>query len=439
MHHGTRLASPQSVSSMRLLAHLARRSRLFHSSPALLKTQEFLVAAVGEGISEVEIMEWYVKPGDTVDEFDKVCDVQTDKATVEITSRFAGTIKSLNYNVGDAAKVGSSLVTMDVSDDATDAAEAAPVSAEEAKSISDPLHIPSRKQPTPSDKVLTTPAVRRIARENNVDLSLITATGPNGRLLKHDVLQYLDRDAVPVQTTATAFTEDTVVPVSGLQRVMVKTMTAAASVPSLGLCDDIVMNELVEIRASLKEEAAKQGIKLSYLPFMIKATSLALGKFPIVNSWFETGSDSYTMKGAHNIGLAMDSPRGLIVPNIKNIQSRSILEIASELNRLQSLAMESKLGQEDLRDGTFTLSNIGTISGTYASPILFVPQVVIGALGRLDTVPRYDTNGNIVKTSVMPVSWTADHRIIDGATIGRFSKEFKRYLETPSAMLLELK
>ena len=145
------------------------------------------------------------------------------------------------------------------------------------------------------------------------------------------------------------------------------------------------------------------------------------------------------MKGSHNIGIAMDTPSGLIVPNIKNVQDLSILEIARELNRLQELGAAGKLEKQHLEGGTFTLSNVGAIGGTYASPVLFLPQVAIGAIGKIQTVPRFDASNQVYPANILTVSWSADHRVIDGATMARFSNEMKSFIENPNAMILAMK
>jgi len=176
--------------------------------------------------------------------------------------------------------------------------------------------------------------------------------------------------------------------------------------------------------------------KFTLMPILLKATSLALSEFPLLNSSISSDGKSYTMHGAHNIGLAMDTPNGLLVPNVKDVRSKSLLEIAAELQRLQADASAGKLGVNDLKGGTFSLSNIGNLGGTYTGPVINLPEVAIAGLGKTRPSPRYDAAGNLVKTSIMQVSWSADHRIIDGATMARFSNAWIGYLESPATMLL---
>jgi 2-oxoisovalerate dehydrogenase E2 component (dihydrolipoyl transacylase) len=256
------------------------------------------------------------------------------------------------------------------------------------------------------------------------------------------------------------------VPVRGLQRIMVKTMTQSwQQVPHFGLCDEVHMDALIAARDELRAAAAARGLaKLTFLPLLVKAASLALSSFPQLNAQLLGAGGAggaeleLLLRGPHNIGIAMDTPRGLIVPCVKGVQARSVLEVAHELQRLQALAREGKLGEADLSDSTFSLSNVGAIGGTYASPIIPLPNVAIGALGRVAKLPRFASTlpagsrpppsfsafsgaaeDRLVAASVMSVSWSADHRVVDGATLARFSNAFKGFVEAPSSMLAEMR
>jgi 2-oxoisovalerate dehydrogenase E2 component (dihydrolipoyl transacylase) len=432
----------------------------------------------------------------------------------------AGIVKKLLYKVGEMAPTGKPLLEIELEGENTEASEGQP---KQGAPSAAPAASPSRPaSSTSSDddssvsaaiRALATPAVRRLAREHNVDILRVKGTGKDGRVTKEDMLAVISGSvplqsasaqapsampatpavskpsaAVPTPTAAPTYTprplfasgaapQDTKHPVKGLARAMVKSMNAAwvgfarmagtffflaagsalcvtrfsfplQSVPHFGYCDEVSMDQLVEARAALKGLAESKGLKFSFLPFIVKATSLALSEFPSLNAHSHpdpagpAGSVSeVTWKGNHNIGLAMDTPRGLIVPNIKSVQERSLLDIASELGRLQSLAAAGKLGEADLSDGTFTLSNIGAIGGTYASPVLFMPQVAIGALGKIQRVPKFSgpKSDIVVPAQIMTVSWAADHRVVDGATMARFSNAWKGYLESPLQMLAHLR
>lgn len=182
-----------------------------------------------------------------------------------------------------------------------------------------------------------------------------------------------------------------------------------------------------------------QGMKMTFMPFFIKAVSLSLQHYPVLNSHFSSDSSTITYKASHNIGVAMDTANGLLVPNIKDVQVKSVVEIAKELDRLMQLGQAGQLGMVDLTGGTFSLSNIGAVGGTYARPMLLPPEVAIGAFGRVRKLPRYTDTGEVAPTHIMEVSWSADHRVIDGATVARFSNLWKTFLEAPATMLTALK
>lgn len=426
------------------------------------------MADIGEAIAEVEIVEWLVSEGDEVMEFDEICVVESDKATTPITSRYSGTITKLYYEEGDQAKTGLPLIDIDTEDDVPEselAAEPEP-EAEPVAEAQESSGSAGSAGDQSGAKMLMTPAVRRIVKEHGIDLTQVTATGKNNRVLKEDVLNFIENGpqaaaAAPVSTPAPASPdssstsavgatappvaaavpvgEDKVVPIKGLQRTMVKTMNAAHAVPTFGYSDECVVDGLVAVRAELKKLAEARGIRLSYMPFMMKAASLALREFPGLNAYVNEDCTEVTMKASHNISLAMQTPAGLLVPNVKDVQNKTVFEIAAELNRLQELGSRGALGGADLTGGTFTLSNIGVVGGTYMSPILVVPQVAIGALGGLRKMPRFDADDNVIPTWVMEVSWSADHRVIDGVTMAEFSNLWKSYLANPSAMLLDMK
>lgn len=258
-------------------------------------------------------------------------------------------------------------------------------------------------------KALATPAVRRIASENNVNLSEVTGTGKDGRVLKEDILEFIASQGARTKPAAApppkpaaapppkpvaqrapvvALEADKTVPVKGFMKAMVKTMSEALKIPHFGYKDEIDVSRLVALRAELKGVSEGRGVRLSYMPFMIKACSMALKEFPVLNSSVDENVETLTYKSAHNIGLAMDTANGLLVPNIKNVQALSVFEISAELNRLHDLGLRGKLGGDDLKGGTFTLSNIGSIGGTYAKPVIMPPEVAIGALGKFQVTTR---------------------------------------------------
>ncbi|XP_074858585.1 lipoamide acyltransferase component of branched-chain alpha-keto acid dehydrogenase complex, mitochondrial isoform X3 [Carettochelys insculpta] len=309
--------------------------------------------------------------------------------------------------------------------------------------------------------------------ENNIKLSEVVGTGKDNRILKEDILKYLAKQTgailppspkpeiipplpkseavpgtpkdkgikipIPISKPVMFSGKDKTEALTGFHKAMVKTMTAALKIPHFGYCDEIDLTQLVQLREELKPLAQARGVKLSFMPFFIKAASLGLLHYPILNASVDENCQSITYKASHNIGIAMDTEQGLIVPNVKNVQVCSMFEIASELNRLQTLGSAAQLGTNDLTGGTFTLSNIGTIGGTYAKPVILPPEVAIGALGKIQVLPRFNDKGEVFKAQIMNVSWSADHRIIDGATMAQFSNLWKSYLENPASMVLDLK
>uniref|UniRef100_A0A023FJY9 Dihydrolipoamide acetyltransferase component of pyruvate dehydrogenase complex n=1 Tax=Amblyomma cajennense TaxID=34607 RepID=A0A023FJY9_AMBCJ len=476
--HTPRAAScvPRRLAVPHVRSHLASSSRALHTTSWLQEVVAFKLSDIGEGISEVTIKEWYVKQGDTVNQFDSICEVQSDKASVTITSRYDGRIKKLYHEVDDICKVGSPLVDIEVDDDSLSSSDDDEVQDQDIGSQNvEGQSLESAGGESGGafgDKVLTTPAVRRIAMENNIRLSDVKGTGKDGRILKEDVLRYIElkqapkapepaktapptatmKPAAPKPTPAPApapakplpvkflrAIEDRVEPVKGIRKAMAKTMAQSLVIPHFGYCDEVDVTRLVQLRTILKPIADRVGVRLSYMPFFLKALSISLFDYPILNSFVDDKVENITIKGCHNVGIAMDTPHGLVVPVVKNVESKSIVEIAGDLNRLQSLGAAGQLQQDDLTGATITLSNIGAVGGTYAKPVIARPMVCIGAIGMIQKLPRFDAEDNLIKAHIMQVSWSADHRVIDGATMSRFSNLWKMYLETPAIMLVHLK
>lgn len=230
---------------------------------------------------------------------------------------------------------------------------------------------------------------------------------------------------------------------------MFKSMTQSLNIPQLGYKDDIELDATTQYRQALNQHIASHPNlypfnKMTYLPIFVKCLSIALSHYPLMNAKLignieDVNSIKITYRSSHNIGIAMDTPQGLIVPNIKNVQDKTIFEIASEIHRLSELGKKNAIPMADLKDGTITLSNIGTIGGTYANPVIVSSEMAIVALGRMQKLPRFDAQDNIVAKQIMPVSWSADHRIIDGATIARFGNHWKNLIENPALLASELR
>lgn len=440
----------------------------FHTSTKSLgQVVSFKLSDIGEGIGEVTVKEWFVKVGDKVNQFDNICEVQSDKASVTITSRYDGIIVKIYYKVDEIARVGQPLVDIELSEEpsvislANTEEQVDEVQDQDVTTVTENFDLASHLT---SEKILTTPAVRRLAMENKIRLSEVQGSGKDGRILKEDVLKYIESSkklhaisSIPQSPTIPpspvvqkplpeiisakpqAAKFDKIEPIKGFKKTMVKTMSRALLIPHFGYCDEINVTNLVNIRNLLKKTLENQGIKFSYMPFFIKVTSLALQQYPILNASIDEKCENIIYKASHNIGVAMDTNQGLIVPNVKDVQNLNLLQVASEVNRLQELGLKGQLGTSDLAGGTFTLSNIGTLGGTYTKPVILPPEVAIGAIGKIHVVPKFDDNDNITKSYILNISWSADHRIIDGATICRFSNLIKSYLENPMTMLIDMK
>ena len=303
------------------------------------------------------------------------------------------------------------------------------------------------------NSALATPAVRGLLKGLKVDLADVKGTGKDGRVLKEDVHKYVaDRDTASsstlqaaVRRPASSIDEAQVekpITLTQIQSQMFKTMTKSLSIPHFVYADEVDVTALSTLRRRLNAQA-RDGFKLSYMHFVIKAVSLALEEFPLLNARVEAGNESQRpqliMREKHNIGIAIDTGQGLLVPNIKNVSSRSISDIASECSRLQSLARESKLLAKDLVGGTITVSNIGNIGGTYLAPVIVQSEVAILGLGKVRTVPAFNERDELVKREVMNFSWSADHRVIDGATMARMAGKVKEFVEEPDLIVTRLR
>ena len=415
---------------------------------------DFVLPDIGEGIVECELVEWRIKEGDFINEDQSVADVSTDKALVEITAMHTGRVNKLYYQQGDIAKVHTPLFSIDIegeseSDSDSESGAGIHIAESEKNTAVDVTKNADESALNPEkvkiqNNALATPAVRRIARENNLDLSLVPSSGKDGRVLKDDVLNYLSADAVStkavVNTPSLEVTQlDYIEPIKGIKAIMAAAMSeSVATIPHFTYADEVNMSELIALRTELKERYAKQGIRLTMMPFFIKALSLSLKQFPILNSQVNEDCTELKYLASHNIGMAVDSPSGLLVPNIKNVQDLSIVEIAEHSNRLTEQARAGRISPNDLKGGTITISNVGAIGGTIATPIISKPQVAIVALGRVQTLPRFDVEGNVSAQKIMTISWSGDHRVIDGATMAHFSNTWKAFLENPASMLMTM-
>ncbi|KAM0832463.1 hypothetical protein ACQ4PT_064873 [Festuca glaucescens] len=443
---------------------LAGRSRWFASDasaapvPAgeVSELVEVPLAQTGEGIAECELLRWFVSEGDQVDEFQQLCEVQSDKATIEITSRFKGTVHQIHFAPGDIVKVGETLLKMIVGDSQVVSHDSISSSSDISLGVDTTSPFGEANAPCGS---LSTPAVRHLVKHYGLNINDIQGTGKDGRILKEDVLNYaaskglcqeplsaLEENVGQVELPVggksfleTHSYEDKRILLRGYQRTMVKSMSLAAKVPHFHYLEEIKCDALIELKALFQKENKDQNIKHTFLPFLIKSLSMALNKYPLLNSSFIEETNEVIFKGSHNIGVALATAHGLVVPYIKKVQSLNILEITKELSRLHEMASNNRLSTKDITDGTITLSNIGAIGGKFGSPVLNLPEVAIIALGRIQKLPRFDDEGNVYPSSIINVTVGADHRVVDGATVARFCNEWKCMVENPEMLLLHMR
>lgn len=443
---------------------------------------DFILPDIGEGIVECELVKWLVSEGDLIEEDQPVAEVMTDKALVEIPAPYKGRITRLYYKEGEIAKVHEPLFELvEEGDESTTPEHPTASDPDEAELLQSPgptdspepidspestdspqpqkqaepapVSVSEREPAATRQKVPASPAVRRLAREYELSLTDVEGSGKHGRVLKEDILAHLEtpadaRAASPKSKEASAgkshretmqSQEARIEPIKGMQAIMAKRMVASASaIPHFVFSEDIDVTNLLNLREQLKPAAEAQGSRLTLMPFIMKAIALAAQEFPILNSQVNEEVTEIHYLPQCNIGMAVDSKLGLMVPNVKGVEQLTLLEVADEVARLTESAREGRVNQEDLKGGTITISNIGALGGTYAAPIINAPEVAIVTLGRTQKLPRFDARGQVVARSIMTISWAGDHRIIDGGTLARFSNRWKGYLELPQSMLLHL-
>jgi 2-oxoisovalerate dehydrogenase E2 component (dihydrolipoyl transacylase) len=317
--------------------------------------------------------------------------------------------------------------------------------AEPPKEESKPQRIPGKHAS------LATPAVRHRIKEMNLKIEDIEGTGKDGRVLKEDIQKHMEASRAGASVAASPSTpapapiqqvEDHIKQLTPVQSGMYKQMTRSLSIPHFLYTDNVDFTPLNALRKKFNHHKEKSH-RLTTLPFVVKAVSLALQQYPLLNAHLDTTTNpdkpQILVKGSHNIGVAIDSPAGLLVPVIRNVQSHSIESLSAEIARLSNLARAGKLSSADLSGATFTLSNIGSIGGTAVAPVIVTPQVGILGIGRARVVPAFGENGELVKKDECVFSWSADHRVIDGAMAARCAEAVRGYLEHVESMLVRLR
>jgi pyruvate dehydrogenase E2 component (dihydrolipoamide acetyltransferase) len=411
---------------------------------------EFKLPDIGEGVHEGEIVKWLVKEGDIVKEDQPMVEVMTDKATVEIPAPRAGKILKLNGKEGETVKVGSVLVVIEEA-----GAAPAPTVKLEPKPEPAPTPITPAAATAAPTRVLSTPATRKLARELGIDIALVQGTGPAGRVTDEDVRQFATartapqapppptpapKPAAPAYTPASISTDgrEERIPLRGIRKRIAEHMHQSKNTAAhFTYVDEVDMTELVQLREQMKPLTEQKGVKLTYLPFIVKACVAALKEMPLLNASLDETTGEIVIKKYYNIGIATATEDGLIVPVVKEADRRSLLEIATEIERLSKAAREGKVALQDLQGGTFTITSLGALGGLFATPIINYPEVAILGVHEIKKRPVVRDNEMVIR-DIMLLSLSFDHRLIDGDVGARFCKRMISYLENPKLLFLEL-
>lgn len=441
---------------------------------------------IGEGVTEGEMVKWLVKVGDTVKADQAVAEVMTDKATVEVPSPFAGVVKELKVKEGDVVPIESTLLVLEMGAGATAGAAAgastasaghtanashasSSVSAHASQAASAAAAMSSSSAPVRTASaaatsgstagmmaavhppaanvhVIATPSTRRLARETSVDINALSGTGLAGRVTREDVMKAKSGQGAvaagaprvaPAYTSTNAGGEERV-PMRGIRRKIAEQMQMTKQVvPHFTIMDEANVSELVKLRSQSKEAGEKVGVKVTYLPFVMKALIAALREYPMLNASIDDQAGEIVYKKYFNIGFAADTPNGLLVPVIKNADQKTVLQISKEIQELAKKARDGKLSLDEMKGATITITNIGSVGGTYATPIINHPEVAIIGMYKVDWKPVYK-DGTFVPTQVMNFTATCDHRLIDGAVAANFLKAFLQRIENVGRLFLDM-
>ena len=410
---------------------------------------EFRLPELGEGVYEAELVAWQVKPGDAVKRGQNLMEVLTDKATMEVPSAFAGTIAALAAEPGQPIKVGDVILTYVPAGAPDEKASAAP-RREERKAAPAPAAArtaPPRNGPsTPAAPtrlaVKAAPSVRLLARKLGIDLATVRGSGPQGRILIEDLSPSLAgrAAAAPREEPEVRFhygTPGTRIKLQGLRRRIAEHMVQSKrTIPHYSYVDECDVTRLVELRDSLREPFTQAGLKLTYLAFMVKAAVFALKEVPLVNASLDEDKGEIVLHDRYDIGIAVATPNGLIVPVVRDADRKGLPEIAREVERLSAEARAGRARLEDLRGGTFTVTSIGNIGGLISTPVINHPEVAIVGVGKIIRRPVYDAAGNLRPADLMYLSFSFDHRVVDGAVGAVFANALLHRLRQPAGLLL---
>lgn len=448
---------------------------------------QFRLPDIGEGIHEGEIVKWFVKPGDKIQEDDVLCEVQNDKAVVEIPSPVEGTVEEILVQEGTVAVVGDVLVTFDApgyenlqfkgdhgeeakaegGKDTEAQVQATAEAGQEVKKEAAPVQENSdvtgagsqpQVEADPSRRIIAMPSVRKYAREQGVNIREISGSGDNGRIMKEDIDSFKNGKTAPQQPAAqseasqqndTETTEKQKVSIpegqypetrekmSGMRKAIAKAMVKSKqTAPHVTLMDEVDVTLLVAHRKKFKEIAAEKGIKLTFLPYVVKALTSALREFPMLNTSFDDEASEIIHKHYYNIGIAADTDKGLLVPVVKDADRKSTFAISQEINELATKARDGKLAPNEMKGASCSITNIGSAGGQWFTPVINHPEVAILGIGRI-AEKAIVRDGEIIAAPVLALSLSFDHRMIDGATAQHALNHIKKLLNDPELLLME--
>jgi len=422
---------------------------------------------IGEGVTEGELIKWLVKEGDKVSADQPIAEVMTDKATVEVPTPHAGVVKQFKYKEGDMIPIETVMLTLEES--AGGEKKAAPVaaapapkpaatapSAPVAPSAPAPVAMSAGMEvypPASEIHVLATPATRRLAREMNIDINHLSGTGLAGRVTREDVLN-LKRSggagaagepglAAKASIPRPSFkgvggASEERVAIRGIRKKIAENMQLSKHViPHFTLMEEARADELMKLRTQAKAAGEKYGVKVTYLPFVMKALMATCREFPMFNASIDDQAQEIVYKKYFNIGFAADTPNGLMVPVVKDADQKTLLEVSREINELGEKARHGKLALEEMKGATITITNIGSIGGLYATPIINHPEVAIFGMYKIMERPVF-VGDTVKKAHFMNFTITCDHRLIDGAVAANFMKAFVTRIENPSHLMLDM-
>ena len=446
---------------------------------------EFKLDNLGDGVESGDVLEIMVAVGDTIELEQGVIELETDKATVVVPSEYAGKITKICCAEGDTIKPGDVLMEVETSggdapapkeEESKPEPEAAAEPAPEPEPTPEPAKAPAPAAKAPAavpaepvkasatpvkpsapavskvpggGQVAAGPAIRRFAREVGVDLSTVTGSGDNGRIIRDDVLKVVREGsrstgsgsaaAIPAGSETDGFGPVRVEKMPKIRQTIARKMHESwTTCPRVTNFDDADVTALEEIRQKSKKEYVDGGVKLTTMPFIVKAVAMALKSHPVINASVDLENGKIIYKDYVNVGIAVDTERGLVVPNLRNVDQIGIPDIARQLGTVAENVRSNNFSVSDLQGGTFTISNLGAIGGTYSTPIINTPETAILLVGRSRKLPVVVENDEIAVRLMMPLSLSYDHRLIDGGAAARFLNEIIGYLEAPSRLLLAL-